>query len=51
MNKELGKDQAKLMLDYLKNSSGKETSNFEILCGLALCFAHAYLTIIVNEKQ
>lgn len=51
MKDNLNLQQAETLLGYLKNSSGKETSNFEVLCGLVLCFCIQYLEMIVNELK
>lgn len=49
MKQNLNLKQAEIMLEYLKNSIGKDISNFEILCGLILCFSFNYLEMIVTE--
>ena len=51
MKTDLSLKQAEAMLNYLKNSSGKPDTNFEILCGLILCFSMQYLEMIVAELK
>ena len=51
MNTNLNEEQANILLNYLKNSSGQETSNFEILCGLVLCFCYNYLELISKGSK
>lgn len=50
---ELSLKQAKALQDYLKNSSGLEITNVELLAGLTIYFIGMYLELIVDglEKQ
>jgi len=51
MKTDLSLKQAEAMLNYLKNSSGKPDTNFEILCGLILCFSMQYLEMTIAEMK
>lgn len=51
MKENLSLKQAETLLSYLQSSSGKEVSNFEVLCGLILCFSVQYLEMIIAEMK
>lgn len=51
MKQDLNLKQAEALLAYLQNSSGKQETNFEVLCGLILCFSVQYLEMTIAEMK
>lgn len=51
MNKELTKEYALILVDYLDTSARNNVSNVERLCGLILLATRTYLELLIKDAK